>query len=430
MDPSGGSAPSIFIATERMVTGELVRKYLKDEFENIQVSVDPFSAAAECDLQHPDVLILAFKSLEEAKHHHLELHRDSLDMQKRAHRTLILCDKSQAQKAYEYCRDGIFDDYILFWPTNYDAMRLPLAVHQAMRELSILRENGPSPVEFATQVRGFVGLKAVLDQQMTQGSAHIEATGQRIAQGAKEIGEAFDSFSQRLVQGGMPDLVEVRDANGLEKAFAELKQVHIAGPLHSMAESLEPLKQWSTEPKQASTPHFESIEVINALAGRVRQTVMVVDDEKFQFQFISKMLIQEPYGLVFATGGAEAMKILYRVQPDVLLMDYKMPKMDGIEVIRWMKASSRFSNIPIIMITSHSEESIVEDSLKAGAVGFMVKPLCQKSLIAKLREVLAIPKAPSTQHHSELVKSDVRMPRPLSTVSRPDAVGEAFSAPK
>jgi CheY-like chemotaxis protein len=408
MNPSDGSTASIFIATERMVTGELVRKYLKDEFENIQISVDPFSAAAAYDLQHRDVLILAFKSLEEAKHHHLELHRDSLNMQKHAHHTLILCDKSQTQKAYECCRDGTFDDYILFWPTNYDAMRLPLAVHRAMRELSILREDGPSPVEFATQVRDLVGLKVVLDQQMSQGNRQIEAMGQTIAQGTEEIGQAFDSFSQRLVQGGMSDLVAVRNANGLEQAFAELKQVHITGPLHSMAESLEPLRQWSTELKQAGIPHFEAIEAISTLAGRVRQTVMVVDDEKFQFEFVSKMLVEEPYSLVFATGGDEAMKMLRGARPDVLLMDYKMPRMDGIEVIRWMKASSRFSNIPIIMITSHSEESVVEDSLKAGAADFMVKPLSQKGLIAKLREVLAVAKAPSTNHLSDLVKSDVR----------------------
>jgi len=408
MNPSDGSTASIFIATERMVTGEQVRKYLKDEFENIQISVDPLSAASTYDLQSRDVLILAFRSLEDAKHHHLELHRDSLDMQKRAHRTLVLCDKSQAQKAYEYCRDGLFDDYILFWPTNYDAMRLPLAVHQAMHELSILRETGPSPVDFATQARGLVGLKAVLDQQMTQGSHHLESTGQSIAQGAKAIDQAMDSFSQRLVQGGMADLVEVRNANGLEQAFAELKQVHIMGPLHNMAESLVPLKQWSTELQQAGSPHFESIEAISALAGRVRQTVMVVDDEKFQFQFVSKMLIEEPYSLVFATGGAEAMKMLRRAQPDVLLMDYKMPKMDGMEVIQWMKASSRFSNIPIIMITSHSEESVVEESLKAGASDFMVKPLSKKGLIAKLHEVLAASKAASATHLSDLVKSDVR----------------------
>jgi len=406
-DPTDGSTASIFIATEKMLTGELIRKYLKDEFENIQISVDPFSAAATYDLQRRDVLILAYKSLEESKSHHLELHRDSLEMQKQAHRTLILCDKMQAQTAYEYCRDGIFDDYVLFWPTNYDASRLPLAVHQAMRELSALREAGPTPLEFATQVRALVDLEALRDRQVAQGIRQIEATGRTIAQGAEEIGQALESFSQRLVQGDMPDLVEVRNANGLEQAFAELKQVHIVGPLQGMTESVEPLKQWSTGLKQVGTAHGASIQAIGALAGRVRQTVMVVDDEKLQFELVSKMLIAEPYSLIFATGGLEAMKRLRQTRPDILLMDYKMPKMDGVEIIRWMKASSRYSSIPIVMITSHSEESIVEDSLKAGAVDFMVKPLCQKGLIAKIREVLAAAKAPPSHQPADLVESDV-----------------------
>lgn len=189
--------------------------------------------------------------------------------------------------------------------------------------------------------------------------------------------------------------------------FAELKEGHIAGPLRVMAEAVEPMKRWSTNLKQASTPHFAAIETINALAGRVRRTVMIVDDETFQFEFVSKMLKDEPFRLVFASGGTEAMKALRQVCPDVLPLDYKMPKMDGIELIRWMKACSRFATIPIIMITSNSEENIVEGSLKAGAVDFMVKPLTQKALIAKLQTVMSPPKGPSNHLPSDLVRSDL-----------------------
>jgi CheY-like chemotaxis protein len=134
---------------------------------------------------------------------------------------------------------------------------------------------------------------------------------------------------------------------------------------------------------------------------------MVVDDEKFQFEFVSKMLKDEPYRFVFASSGAEAMKMLRQVQPDVLLMDFKMPKMDGVEVLRWMKSSSRYANIPIIMITSNSEESVVEACLRAGAADFMVKPLSRKALISKVAKVLGLKYSLPPSQPADLYESDV-----------------------
>jgi CheY-like chemotaxis protein len=174
----------------------------------------------------------------------------------------------------------------------------------------------------------------------------------------------------------------------VKDAFQQHKIDHVEGPLQALSGLVKPLKQWATDLHQASTPFLQSMRAIGALAGRVKRTVMVVDDQRYQFEFISKMLKDEPYHLVFASSGAEAMRILRQTQPDILLMDYQMPDMDGMQVMRWMRSSSHFSVIPIIMITSNSEESIVENSLKAGATDFMVKPLNREALIQKVAKVL------------------------------------------
>jgi CheY-like chemotaxis protein len=282
-----------------------------------------------------------------------------------------------------------------------------MAVHQAMHELSFNRDVGPTPKAFATQVRRLGELELLLKRRMKQGDSQIESVGHAIALGVQEIGAAFDGFSRQLVQGELSTLVEVKDANALEQAFLQLKQVHISVPLQAMTDSVEPLKQWVCELQVASAPHLESLRAASALAGRVHSTVMVVDDEKFQFEFISKMLKDEPYRFVFASSGAEAMKMLRQVQPDVLLMDFKMPKMDGVEVLRWMKGSSRYVNIPIIMITSNSEESVVEACLKAGATDFMVKPLNRKALISKVANVLGLKTSPLPTQPPDIYESDV-----------------------
>jgi CheY-like chemotaxis protein len=92
--------------------------------------------------------------------------------------------------------------------------------------------------------------------------------------------------------------------------------------------------------------------------------------------------------MVFAAGGVEALSILRKTRPDLILMDIMMPDMDGREVLRQMKTVPRLANIPVIMITGKGEKSIVTESLKAGATDFMVKPFVRDTLLGKIVKVL------------------------------------------
>jgi two-component system response regulator MtrA len=150
---------------------------------------------------------------------------------------------------------------------------------------------------------------------------------------------------------------------------------------------VRPLGALETILKRRLKQGNEPIELAGG-APCAQATVMVVDDEKFQFEFVSKMLKGEPYRFVFASSAPEAMKMLRRDQPDLLLMDIKMPRMDGMGLMRWMKSFPKYANIPIIMMTSNSQASVVEASLRAGATDFMVKPLSRKALISKIGQIL------------------------------------------
>ena len=116
--------------------------------------------------------------------------------------------------------------------------------------------------------------------------------------------------------------------------------------------------------------------------------MLVVDDDELQQKLVAKILAAENYQLIFAAKGVEALAVMRKTRPDVILMDFKMPEMDGIETTRRLKAVPQFAKLPVIMITGQSEGSVVVDSLKAGACGFLVKPFARDTLIAKLRQVL------------------------------------------
>ena len=154
------------------------------------------------------------------------------------------------------------------------------------------------------------------------------------------------------------------------------------------AQSAQPIRQWAEGFRQDYALHLESVRELNALAEHVRPTVLVVDDDELQWKLVSIILAAENFQLLFACGGLEALNILRKARPDLILMDVQMPDMDGIETMRRLKTVPQFSRVPVIMITGKSEKSVLTESLKAGASGFLVKPFERDTLIAKVRQAL------------------------------------------
>ena len=131
-----------------------------------------------------------------------------------------------------------------------------------------------------------------------------------------------------------------------------------------------------------------TVSELNTLAERVRPTVLVVDDDEFQSKIVAHILEAENYNLLFAVNGFEALGLLRRTRPDLILMDVMMPDMDGVEATRRLKAVPQFTGIPVIMLTGKSEKNVVTESLKAGATGFLVKPIDRDTLITKVKQAL------------------------------------------
>ncbi|MDP2874733.1 MAG: response regulator [Holophaga sp.] len=402
--PSENSA-NILIASESATTADLLNKLLEGEFKNVFTSIHPHELAEDFDRHCPGVLVLAFSSLEKSERFNLGLYRQSREIHEQPHRTVVICHKDEVQRAYELCRDEIFDDYVLFWPLAFDGPRLPMAVHNAMRELATSTAGGLTPTEFTLQVRRLAELEALWKQRMTQGDQHIESTCQAIAQAEQKIGAALTGFSRRLTEGKLPGLPNVKQAKVLEHAFDRLKQESIEPSLHGAIDTVQPLKQWADDFRKASAPHIESIRSLHAMVEHIQQTVMVVDDDEFQLKLVGKMLQDNGYRVVLVSNGIETLNMLRKIQPNIILMDISMPNMDGLEVTRRIKGVARFATIPIIMITSNSEEDIVNRSLKAGAIGFMVKPLNQSLLIGRIAKVLATDLLPSDVPMYDLKRS-------------------------
>ena len=116
--------------------------------------------------------------------------------------------------------------------------------------------------------------------------------------------------------------------------------------------------------------------------------IMTADDSASVRQMVSFTLKQNGYEVIEAVDGKDALTKLSSQKVDMLITDLNMPNMDGLGLIRGVRAGTLNKFIPIIMLTSESQDSKKREGKAAGATGWIVKPFKPEQLIAVIKKVL------------------------------------------
>jgi CheY-like chemotaxis protein len=120
--------------------------------------------------------------------------------------------------------------------------------------------------------------------------------------------------------------------------------------------------------------------------------ILVVDDAPPNVKLLRLILKDAGYRVLEASNGPDALNILHREKPDVMILDVRMPGMTGYEVCQEIRRDPEFSTLPVIMVTALSlpEERIM--GIKAGATDFISKPFNKKELMARIQSSLVLAK--------------------------------------
>lgn len=116
--------------------------------------------------------------------------------------------------------------------------------------------------------------------------------------------------------------------------------------------------------------------------------ILIVEDEPPLVELIRYNLEKEGFGTSVAMDGEEAMLLVEEEQPDVILLDWMLPNLSGIEICRRLRERKATKSVPIIMLTARGEESDRIRGLDSGADDYMVKPFSPSELLARIRAVL------------------------------------------
>jgi pilus assembly protein CpaE len=112
--------------------------------------------------------------------------------------------------------------------------------------------------------------------------------------------------------------------------------------------------------------------------------VLLIDDEQFYFKLIRKTLSEAEYNLEYAKSGSEGLSKIPAFQPDMLIVDLKLPEMDGFEILERLRRDPKYAHMPVIVITAKDELSEKLRAFELGADDYLVKPFQPEELVARM----------------------------------------------
>ncbi len=117
--------------------------------------------------------------------------------------------------------------------------------------------------------------------------------------------------------------------------------------------------------------------------------IMAVDDDPLIRRLVQMNLQRQGYRVTLASNGVEALQQLEDERPDLLVLDISMPEMDGIELLRRLRAAPDTADIRVIMLSAKAQEADIHEGHRSGANAYLTKPFSPQALIETVQEVLS-----------------------------------------
>ena len=121
----------------------------------------------------------------------------------------------------------------------------------------------------------------------------------------------------------------------------------------------------------------------------MKKSVLVVDDEWRTREMLRMFLEMEGYEVFEAEDGIDAIEKAQLYNPDVMILDVMMPRMDGITACKELRSDETTGNLPIIMLSGKTQEQAIREGLEAGATAYMTKPMSHKELLGNIHAAIS-----------------------------------------
>lgn len=229
----------------------------------------------------------------------------------------------------------------------------PVVVNNAKAVLDVMQSEEPDALLLDIMMPGKDGFAIMEEMQDSAATANIPI----IVLSALRL----DNYQERGVLTGLPEIVA--------------KEI----PQDLLLKLIE--EQTGAAPAAAEPGAPET-------AKPARPRVLMADDQTELLYLMKEMIEYAGFEVVTATDGAEAMKAVFETNPDIIVLDYNMPRKNGLEVAQDLKNNPLFAHIPIIIVTAYGEKHAKLKGLSMGIDDYLIKPVDADELVARIRMIL------------------------------------------
>lgn len=121
-----------------------------------------------------------------------------------------------------------------------------------------------------------------------------------------------------------------------------------------------------------------------------KKIVLLVEDDTFLLSMYTTKFELENFKVLAAEDGEKGLKMAIKENPDIILLDIMLPKMDGMEVLKKLKVDSKTKNIPVILLTNLSQKNEIEQAMSLGANDYLIKAHFMPSeVVEKIKNILS-----------------------------------------
>jgi CheY-like chemotaxis protein len=382
------AAARVLVAADEAKEARPLVELLKNHFDHVWSSSNADTAVADFEEYAPDIIVMAFKTLEAAERYYLGLHRFGQSIYRRRHRTILLCRKEDTVAAFELCKKRFFDDYVLYWPNPQDGLRIPMSVWLAARELQAERKDGPTGPELRAHANQLEVLDRSLTQELAEGARQAAVADDSLQALERALSGGYDEFSRHLVTRGANGAIEVKDPGALARDLAAFKKSQIDCARTARERGVQPMNTWAKELNNKVAPALARTRVLATQVRQSQPVLLVIDDDEAMRAALEPVLTSLGYDLVLAASGQEALRELAHIQPDVILMDVQLTDTTGIDLTRQLRSIPQLAHTPVVLMSGDSRRDTLLHGIEAGASDFLAKPFTRDVLRAKLDKVL------------------------------------------
>lgn len=116
------------------------------------------------------------------------------------------------------------------------------------------------------------------------------------------------------------------------------------------------------------------------------KTILIVDDEEPIYSYLRKKLAKQGYEVHVADDGEKALQKVFDLIPDIVLLDVKLPKINGIDICKTLKTDARTQAIPILMLSAKAQSDEIREGLDAGADRYLCKPIGFPDILKEIKQ--------------------------------------------